>query len=74
MTDMQVPPRIVAEVARFQFNSECNRQTFKCFRTETLGKLRAVNSVCPDDIEVLGWLNEAAYVAYDYAPRHKLEW
>ena len=69
-----VTPRIVAEVARIQFNSECNRKSFKCFRTETLGRLRAVNSVIPDDIEVLGWMNEARFVAYDYAFRHNLDW
>ena len=69
-----VSPRIVAEVARIEFNSECNRMTFKCFRTETLGRLRAVASIIPDDIEVMGWVNEARFVAYDYAPRHKLEW
>jgi hypothetical protein len=69
-----VSPRIVAEVARIEFNRDCNRQTFKCFRTETLGRLRAVASIIPDDIEVMGWVNEARFVAYDYAPRHNLEW
>ena len=69
-----VTPRIVAEVARMQFNSECNRKTFKYFRTETLGRLRAVASITPTDIEVMGWANEAQFIAYDYCPRHKLEW
>jgi hypothetical protein len=71
---MSVTPRIVAEVARERFIAECNRPTFACFRTETLGKLRAINSICPDDIEVMGWMNEARFNAYDYAPRHNLEW
>jgi hypothetical protein len=69
-----ISPRIVAEVARMELNRECNRMTFKCFRTETLGRLRAVASIIPDDIEVMGWTNEARFVAYDYAPRHNLEW
>ncbi len=69
-----ISPRIVAEVARIQFKSECNRKTFNEFRTETLGRLRAVQSIDPDDIEVMGWVNEARYVAYDYAPRHNLVW
>ena len=69
-----VTPRIVAEVARIQFKADCNRRTAKCFRTEVLGRLRAVNSITPDDIEVLGWMNEARFVAYDYAFRHNLDW
>ena len=68
-----ISPRIVAEVARAQFKYDCRTRTYRAFRSETLGRLRAVQSIDPN-WEVLGWANEAGFVTYDYAPRHNLEW
>ena len=68
-----ISPRIVAEVAIEMLRSKYNTPYFKCFRTEDIGRLRAVQSIEPS-WEVMSWVNEARFHIYDYCVRHNLEW
>lgn len=64
-----VHPRIVADVARTMLLSSVSHRVVCRWNDWELGKLQACSSIT-QDIEIIGWKNEANFLIGDYAYRH----
>ena len=73
MKYLQVPPRIVAELAIRNVRSDCARKFHGPWTEQSVGQLRACESIT-QDWEIIGWANEARFLTCDYMIRHNLDW
>ena len=74
MKHMQIPPRIVAELAIRNVRSDISRNFHGPWTDQNVGQLRACESIT-QDWEIMGWKNEASFLTGEYSLiRHNLGW